>query len=139
VGLAVLMLRELDRRSVASLTVTLEWDPETGRVSVSYGDDHAPGSPPIRHVVAPRNARQAFLDPCPVEDLAAKRLAAHSADLLDAVHGAPESLHRDHTATDGDDERSGSQPARFFDDRRDHLRYWWYAIAGVISVVLLVH
>jgi hypothetical protein len=57
------MLRELEQRTYNGLTVTLEWDSETGRVQVRCEDDRSPDDPPLCVSVKPRHARLAFLHP----------------------------------------------------------------------------
>lgn len=57
------MLRELDQRTNAGLTVTLEWDSETDHVLVRCEDDRSPDHPGIRYLVDPAGARDAFLHP----------------------------------------------------------------------------
>jgi hypothetical protein len=57
------MLRELDQRTCHGLTVMLEWDPDTDRVSIRCEDDHAPNQAPICYPVKPCDARRAFLHP----------------------------------------------------------------------------
>jgi hypothetical protein len=57
------MLRELDQRTCYGLTVMLEWDSDTDRVSIRCEDDRAPNQPPICYAVRPCDARRAFLHP----------------------------------------------------------------------------
>ncbi len=57
------MLRQLDQRNTAGLTITLEWDPETDQVLVRCEDEHAGGQPVLCYPVDPRDARFAFLHP----------------------------------------------------------------------------
>jgi hypothetical protein len=63
------MLRELDQRHSDQLTVTLEWDPDTGDVWVRC-EDHRHPEESVTFWVEPRNARHAFLHPfaaCPID------------------------------------------------------------------------
>jgi len=63
------MLRELDQRHSDSLTVTLEWDPDTDDVWVRC-EDHRGPEESFTFWVEPRDARHAFLHPftaCPVD------------------------------------------------------------------------
>jgi len=57
------MLRQLDQRHSDGLTVTLEWDSDTGGVQVRCEDERLPDRPPLRFVVPPPEARTAFLHP----------------------------------------------------------------------------
>jgi hypothetical protein len=57
------MIRQLDQRQTVGLTVTLEWDSETGQVLVRCEDGGSLDRPPVCFVVAPRDARSAFLHP----------------------------------------------------------------------------
>jgi hypothetical protein len=68
------MLRQLDERSSDGLTVALEWDSETNRVSIRCEDTRTPDEPPLCYAVEPREARDAFLHPfayAPTRNLAA--------------------------------------------------------------------
>lgn len=56
------MLRELDQRRSDQLTVTLEWDPDTGDVWVRCEDRRTPEDS-FAFWVEPRQARHAFLHP----------------------------------------------------------------------------
>ena len=56
------MFRELDQRKVDRMTVTLEWDPATGRVQVRCEDDRLPDES-FCQVVDPREAALAFKYP----------------------------------------------------------------------------
>lgn len=56
-------LRQLDQRTGDGLTVTLEWDSETGRVQVRVEEDRSPDKPPLCFAVEPWDARAAFLHP----------------------------------------------------------------------------
>jgi hypothetical protein len=63
------MLRELDERKNSGLTVTLEWDTETGLVQVRCEDERSGDQPPLCYPVAPCDAWLAFLHPfamCPL-------------------------------------------------------------------------
>jgi hypothetical protein len=57
------MLRELDQRKGGGLTVTLEWDSETGDVQVRCEDEHSSDRPLLCYRVRSCDARRAFLHP----------------------------------------------------------------------------
>jgi hypothetical protein len=57
------MLRQLDQRSSAGMTITLEWDSETDLVWVRCEDEHTVDKPLLCYPVEPRDARFAFLHP----------------------------------------------------------------------------
>ena len=57
------MLRKLDQRNTAGMTITLEWDSATNRVFVTCVDGHAGHEPLLCYPVEPREARFAFLHP----------------------------------------------------------------------------
>jgi hypothetical protein len=57
------MIRQLDQRQTAGLTVTLEWNSETGQVLVRCDDGRSPDRPPVCFAVPPRHARSAFMHP----------------------------------------------------------------------------
>jgi hypothetical protein len=57
------MLRQLDQRICHGLTITLEWEPDTDRLLVSCEDDRSPDEPPLCYLVAPADARRAFIHP----------------------------------------------------------------------------
>jgi hypothetical protein len=57
------MVRVLDERQHAGLTVTLEWDSVDDHVQVRCKDDRSPDRPPLCFKVDPRDARRAFLHP----------------------------------------------------------------------------
>jgi hypothetical protein len=56
------MFRELDQRKADRMTVTLEWDPATGRVQVRCEADGLPGES-FCDLVDPREAAAAFKHP----------------------------------------------------------------------------
>jgi hypothetical protein len=55
--------RELDQRTCAGLTVTLEWDPATDELQIRCEDELAPDWVSFSYPVAPSDARLAFLHP----------------------------------------------------------------------------
>jgi len=57
------MLRQLDQRNSAGLTITLQWDSETDQVSIRCEDGHTGDEPLLCYPVEPREARFAFLHP----------------------------------------------------------------------------
>jgi hypothetical protein len=57
------MLRQLDQRNTAGITVTLEWDSETDQVLVRCEDEDTDGQPLLCYPVDPHDARFAFLHP----------------------------------------------------------------------------
>jgi hypothetical protein len=57
------MIRQLDQHQTSDLTVTLEWDSETGQVPVRCECERVPDRPPVCFEVAPPDARRAFLHP----------------------------------------------------------------------------
>lgn len=71
------MLRQLDQRNTAGITITLEWDSETDQVLVRCEDEHTDAQPLLCYPVDPHDARFAFLHP-----FAAKPL--HEPRALDA-------------------------------------------------------
>ena len=56
------MLRQLDQRESDGFIITLEWDPETGRVQVRCEDEHMT-EPLLCYPVEPGDAWAAFLHP----------------------------------------------------------------------------
>jgi hypothetical protein len=57
------MLRQLDQRNSAGLTITLEWDSDTDQVLVRCEDEHTGDQPLLCYPVEPTEARFAFLHP----------------------------------------------------------------------------
>lgn len=57
------MFRELDQRISDGLTVTLEWEPDTGTVWISCEDHRTPKALSMRYAVEPSDARHAFIHP----------------------------------------------------------------------------
>jgi hypothetical protein len=57
------VLRELDQRRAGGLTVTLEWNTESGLVQIRCEDERTPHTAPLCYPVAPRDAWVAFLHP----------------------------------------------------------------------------
>lgn len=87
------MFRELDQRHGGQLTVTLEWDPDTGRLRVRCEDHRVPGNG-CMFPVEPADARHAFLHPraaCPADcdpaGLSGPSRAAQAAGRRNAVVG----------------------------------------------------
>jgi hypothetical protein len=60
------VLRQLDQRNEDELTVTLEWDPNTGRLQVCSENQGEPDLRPACFTVEPGDARFAFLHPSAV-------------------------------------------------------------------------
>ena len=57
------MLRQLDQRDTAGMTITLEWDSETDQVSVRCEDERTDAHALLCYPLAPHDARFAFLHP----------------------------------------------------------------------------
>jgi hypothetical protein len=119
------VLRQLDQRDADGLTVTLEWDTDTGDLSVRCKDDCDGDRLPRCFRVDPQNARFAFLYPSALRTLEQIRSLVDSpssgsahlahAATAGATGGRLEHRHRGSGAADSsqclsDEYRSGGPP-----------------------------
>jgi len=113
----ITVLRQLDQRNDDGLTVTLEWDPDTGRIQVRAENQREPDWPSACFVVEPGDARFAFLHPFAVRTLHEIRALTEPRPVEAAVPRIPTEHH-----TAGSDDDDGAPVA---DDRRWRWYQWW--------------
>jgi hypothetical protein len=119
------MLRQLDQRNTAGMTITLEWDSATNRVFVTCVNGHAGHEPLLCYPVEPRDARFAFLHPFAATGLSESRSVEESPTRYAIGDWLPKQSPDNHSGTSDSDYGDGLDVTDATDNSQPRRRRWF--------------
>jgi hypothetical protein len=119
------MLRQLDQRNTAGMTITLEWDSATNQVLVTCVDGHAGHAPLLCYPVEPRDARSAFLHPFAATRLSESRAVEEGPSRCANGDRLPKQSLDNHPGTSDSDYGAGPNVTDATDNPKGRRRRWF--------------
>ena len=119
------MLRQLDQRNTAGMTITLEWDSATNRVFVTCVDGLAGHEPLLCYPVEPRDARFAFLHPFAATRLSKSRSVEEGPSRYANGDWLPKQSLDNHPGTSDSDYGDGLDVTDATDHSQPRRRRWF--------------